>query len=276
METLSTVSQVSSGSSVWLTNSEQGQAREPDRSGFCKWLGSFINRLIGVFGDKMTASQLNSRMDYIFSAENGWMHNGVFELGDTIQTSFREMKKAGITYVIPSVAHDLPISNADHLRAMGAGGRSIRDTFKDIKEQYSEGDVKVMLPIAQSNNFGPFGIRGHFVLLEVDIMDSKIKSAVLHDSKGGGLDIFYGGADRLMLIFKDAATDEDGLNLAENFRVAADYRGEQLLLNGNDCARFAAYYAHEIASKGRLDNRANKRNAWLFFNEKFKDQSQAP
>ncbi|MEY4923098.1 MAG: hypothetical protein RLY17_1815, partial [Pseudomonadota bacterium] len=37
----------------------------PESAGFCSWLHSFINRLLGVFGEKLSPSQLNQGLDRI-------------------------------------------------------------------------------------------------------------------------------------------------------------------------------------------------------------------
>ena len=48
--------------------------------------------------------------------------------------------------------------------------------------------------------------------------------------------------------------------------MTAEHHGDQSLLNGNDCGRFAAYYAAKIIAEGGLD-RADKKGGDAFFVE---------
>jgi hypothetical protein len=143
-----------------------------------------------------------------------------------------------------------------------AGGRSLLQTFTALAAAYPQGPTKALIPIAQSNAYGPFGSRGHFTLLEIDIDNGIIQSAVLHDPKGGFVDMFYGGAGRLTEIFRKASL------VGDDFSVTVEHRGDQSLLNGNDCGRFAAYYAAQITAEGGLDY-ANKEGAVAFFSGHF-------
>jgi len=232
----------------------------PESTGFSSWLRSFINRLLSIFGEKLSPSQLNQCLDRIFSEDNGWRENGSFNVGGVEQIAFRVKEFAGTTYIVCATTHDLPES--DSIAAHMAGGRSLLQTFTALAAAYPQGSTKALIPIAQSNTYGPFGPRGHFTLLEVDIDNCIIKSAVLHDSKGGFVDVFYEGAGRLTDIFRKASL------VGGDFSVTVEHRGEQSLLNGNDCGRFAAYYAAQITAEGGL-NCANKEGAVVFFAEHF-------
>ena len=258
---------LSSNEATPLTRQEQEQfasiVKDPENRGFYPWLRSFINRLLGVFGEKLSPGQLNRCLDNIFSNENEWQHKGSFEVGGVFQTLFREKQFAGNTYVVCAATHDLQESESDSIAAHMSGGRSLIQTFAALDGAYPEGSVKALIPIAQSNTYGPFGARGHFTLLEVDIDNGMIKNAVLHDSKGGFVDTFYDGAGRLTEILHKANLVGD-----DSFSVAVEHRGEQSLLNGNDCGRFAAYYAAKIITDENLTN-ANKKDAGAFFKEHF-------
>ncbi len=232
----------------------------PDSVGFCSWLHSFINRLLGIFGEKLSPGQLNQCLDSIFSEDKGWRKNGSFNLGGVDQTIFRVKELAGINYIICATTHDLPES--DSIAAHMAGGRSLLQTFTALAEEYPQDTTKALIPVAQSNAYGPFGPRGHFTLLEVDVDNGIIKNAVLHDSKGGLVDLFYEGAGRLTELLRKASL------VGDDFSVTVEHRGEQSLLNGNDCGRFAAYYAAQITAEGDLDC-ANKKGAAAFFAQHF-------
>lgn len=234
--------------------------KTPENRGFCSWLHTFINKLFGVFGEKLSPGQLNRCLDRIFSEDKGWIKNGDFNIGGVDQTLFREKKSSGINYIVCAPTHDL--TEYDSVAAHMAGGRSLIQTFTALTKEYSQGLTKALIPIAQSNSYALFGPRGHFTLLEIDIDDSTIQSAVLHDSKGGFADMFYCGAERLTDIFRKTRLTGD------DFFVTVEHRGEQCLLNGNDCGRFAIYYAAQIATEGDLKN-ASEKSAFAFFKEHF-------
>ncbi|MFM5540426.1 hypothetical protein ACET8U_22595 [Aeromonas veronii] len=212
----------------------------------------------------MTAPQLNDTLSQIFSKENGWEHGPMFYCGDKEQASYMSKKIAGTTYVVSATSHDL--SEDTSSEATMAGGRSVVQTLKDITTNYPEGETKVLIPIAQANNYGPcgkFGSRGHLVLLEVNINNGALTNATLHDSKGGMLDHLYSGADRLHRMLNNGT-----LPNTSGFSVDVEHRGEQSLLNGKDCGRFTTYYAHEITEHGNLEQ-ASKAGARIFFNSNF-------
>ncbi|HHX8748378.1 TPA: hypothetical protein ACVPFL_000495 [Morganella morganii] len=232
----------------------------PESAGFCSWLHSFINRLLGIFGEKLSPGQLNRSLDSIFSEDKGWRQNRDANAWGVEQTVFRVKESAGIAYIVCATTHDLPES--DSVAAHMAGGRSLLQTFTALADAYQQGPAKALIPVAQSNTYGPFGPRGHFTLLEADIDNGIIQSAVLHDPKGGFVDMFYGGAGRLTAILR-----KENL-IGDDFSVTVEHRGDQSLLNGNDCGRFAAYYAAKITAEGGLDC-ADKKGAVAFFAEHF-------
>ncbi|WP_253384095.1 hypothetical protein [unidentified bacterial endosymbiont] len=234
----------------------------PESRGFCTWFHTFLNKLIGVFGEKLSPGQLNRCLDRIFSEDKGWTKNGSFTVGGVEQTLFRVKESAGTTYIICAPAHDLAESGS--CAAHMAGGRSFLQTYNALTAAFPQGQIKVLIPVAQSNTYAFSGPRGHFTLLEVDMNNRTIQNAVLHDSKGGFVDLFYGGAERITEIFRN-----DGLT-GNDFSVTVEHRGEQGLLNGNDCGRFAAYYAKQIIAEGGL-GKANKKSAYAFFATHFKD-----
>lgn len=234
--------------------------QQPNSSGFVAWVGKLIDYLSGVFGERMTAPQLNKALGDIFSKENGW------EMFGCAGQEASHMSKilGGKTYVVSAVSHDRP--DYDSMESITTGALPVATTLGNIQEKYREGDVKVLIPIAQANNYGPsgvFGIRGHLVLLEADIKDGELTHATLHDSKGGLLDHIYHGADRLNTLLRDK-----NIKTSDNFSLNVEYRGEQSLFNGKDCGRFTAYYAHEITKNGTLDN-TSRAGARDFFTQHF-------
>lgn len=235
---------------------------EPQHMGFGAWLQSFIHRLLGIFGEKMSPGELTTGLDKIFSEDKGWEHKGSFPIGGTERTAFRVKVCGGETHVVCATAHDLKESGTT--AAQLAGGRSVSDTLKELTAAYPTGSLKALIPIAQSNTYGPFGPRGHFTLLEVNITDGAAQKAILHDSKGGFVDWFYGGAERLTEIFRQEGLAQTG----PDFSVEVEHRGEQSLLNGKDCGRFASYYADQIAQHGSLQE-ASREGAEAFFAANF-------
>lgn len=234
----------------------------PQNHGFCAWVSNFIHYLSGTFGEKLGCTQLNSALNSIFTPKEGWEAKSTFEYGGTIQVGCRSKQVDGITYVVAAPAHDLPTD--DSVQAMLSGGRSAVQTLHEIQTTYPRGDVKVFIPIAQSNTLGCFGTRGHFVLLEADWVDGKIESAKIHDSKGGLLDTFYMGAQHLT----KQLLREHLLDLPKGFEVTAEHYGDQSLFNGNDCGRYAAYYAATLIKKGDLSGSCSGA-AQTFFKKHF-------
>lgn len=233
----------------------------PEKSGFCSWMRNFFNYLTGTFGEKLTPAKLNFALDDIFSKSNQWQHEAPFYNGGVEQTGYRSKQIDNTTYIVSSACHDL--TNASETKSQLSGGRSAAQTLHEIKNAYPHQQVKALIPIAQSNQFG-LSTRGHFVLLEVDMNAGKIQSAKIHDSKGGLLDTFYSGAAHLTEQLHKA----EGLDLAENFAITTEYHGDQSLFNGNDCGRFSAYYADKIIHNDL--SQANAVDARAFFEQNFK------
>jgi len=227
--------------------------QQPNSSGFVAWVGKLIDYLSGVFGERMTAPQLNKALGDIFSTENGWE---MFDCAGQEQASHMSKILGGTTYVVSAVSHDRP--DYGSVESITTGAPPVATTLVNIKNQYKKGDVKVLIPIAQANNYGPsgiFGMRGHLVLLEADIENGVLTKATLHDSKGGLLDHIYHGADRLNTLLHN-----ENIKTSANFSLNVDYRGEQSLFNGKDCGRFTAYYAHKITEQGTLENKGTLEN----------------
>lgn len=226
------------------------------KSDFCSWMRDFFNCLTGIFGEKLSCSKLNSALNDIFNPTNGWQAKAHFEFGGTNQVGYRSKQKDGITYIVSSACHDL--TNPNPMQDLLSGGRTAAQTLNEIKKAYPHEQVKVLVPIAQSNKFCG-STRGHFVLLEVDMHAGKIQSAKIHDSKGPLLDTFYNGARHLT---KQLLAEKE-LGLDKDFAVTSEHLGHQALLNGKDCGRFTAYYADKIIDDN-LSN-ANAKDARAFF-----------
>lgn len=234
--------------------------QQPNSSGFVAWVEKIIDYFSGVFGERMTAPELNAALFNIFSSKNDWQPNNASE-NEPQATS---KKLGGTTYVVSAVSHDRP--DYDSPESIMTGAQPVATTLDNIQNKYSKGDVKVLIPIAQANNYGPsgvFGMRGHLVLLEADIKDGVLTHATLHDSKGGLLDHIYHGADRLNTLLQDKK-----IQTSADFSLNVEHRGEQSLFNGKDCGRFTAYYAHKITEKGNL-NDASRAEARAFFDNNF-------
>ncbi|HGJ5876983.1 MAG TPA: hypothetical protein ACHBX0_12300 [Arsenophonus sp.] len=229
----------------------------PEKSGFCSWVRNFFNYLTGTHGEKLSPVKLNFALDDVFCQEKGWKHEHHFENGGVNQVGLRSQQLGGKTYIVSSACHDL--TNPTPTKNDLSGGRTVAQTLNEIKNTYPNGEVKTLIPIAQSNEFG-FSTRGHFVLLEVDINTGKIQSVKIHDSKNPLLNYFYDGAQHLT---KQLLADEN-LALDKNFIVTSEHLGHQVMLNGNDCGRYAAYYAYKIINDGDLAG-ANATEARTFF-----------
>lgn len=284
-----------------LSSHENATAAEPS-AGFGAWLMRLIDRLIGVFGQKLTPTALNASLTSICES-NKWSTYGSAATGGEYQTNtkgvaqFHYKQVGDTTYVMMPTAHDLKDSDND-AKKMQAGGKSISDVLNTVQNNLdklpSSANFKILIPVAQANDVGPFGQRGHFVLLEVDatykgkyenkktavgagrevIYETKnkidkdekkieISKATLHDPKGGLLDYAYDGMTHVT-----QRLAETGM-LNGHFSSNVEYQGQQSLLNGNDCGRFTAYYAHEIAENGSL-TKSSRESAVDFFNTNFK------
>lgn len=238
------------------------QAPSPTKHGFISWLSRFINYLSGTHGEKLSCSQLNTAFNHIFTQEEGWETHSTFAYGDTTQPTYLSKKIGEVNYVISAACHDLPEINS--MAASMSGGRAAVTALGEIKNAFSEGEVKVLMPIAQSNNWGFSFKRGHFVLFEVNMRAGIIESSKLHDAKGGLIDHFYTGAAHLK---KQLLMDET-LGLEEEFIIKTEHHGHQSLLNGNDCGRYSAYYASTIVKENDLAN-ADCKTARAFFMDFF-------
>ncbi|MFS1539218.1 MAG: hypothetical protein ACL7BU_11735 [Candidatus Phlomobacter fragariae] len=233
----------------------------PEKSDFCSWMRNFFYYLTRTFGEKLTPSKLNFALDDIFSKSKQWKHEAPFYNGGIEQVGYRSKQIDNTTYIVSSASHDL--TNASETENQLSGGRSAAQALHEIKKIYPHQQLKILVPIAQSNKFG-FNTRGHFVLLQVDMNAGKIQAAKIHDSKGSLLDTFYNGAAHLT----EQLRADEGLSLAKNFAITIKYHGDQSLFNGNDCGRFTAYYADKIIDDN-LSN-ANVVDARVFFNRNFK------
>lgn len=245
-----------------LPTEKIGRPPAPESNKLCTWISKLFNYLTGTFGEKLSPSRLNSTLDALFTPQDDWAQGPSFEHGGIEQTAWRAKQSAGVTYVVSAPAHDLQDENSS--QAQLSGGRSTAQTLEEITAAYTSGSVKALIPIAQSNQLGCFGIRGHFVLLEVNIDEGKIQSAQIHDSKSNFIDAFYDGADYLTQQLRGNVN----LGLGEDFAVTSEHRGEQSLLNGKDCGRYAAYYASTIVNQGDL-SQAKKTDAKAFFKQHF-------
>ncbi|ACQ67316.1 hypothetical protein HDEF_0570 [Candidatus Hamiltonella defensa 5AT (Acyrthosiphon pisum)] len=229
------------------------QPPSPQESGFCSWVRNLLNYLTGTFGEKLSCSKLNSALNDIFSPENGWVHKGHFEYGGTNQVGYRSKQIEGVIYIVSAPCHDL--SNPDTQQHVLSGGRNAAQMLSEIKNTYPNDEVKILIPVAQSNKFGFSEKRGHFVLLEVDMQEGKCQSAKIHDSKGGLLDTVYRGAKHL----KKQLLADKNLSLTKNFAINTEYHGHQSVFNGNDCGRYSAYYANKIIEKRNLSEATDAR-----------------
>lgn len=237
-----------------------GSPPAPESTGFRSWLSRLINYLTGTFGEKLNCSRLNQILDSVFSPQEGWDKGEHFECGGVMRTAWRSKSVAGITYYVTAPAHDLAEENS--VQAQLSGGRSVAQTLEALKKVCPEGAVKALIPVAQSNTFGYFGPRGHFVLLETTISNGKIESAILHDSKEGLVDTLYNGGKHLTKQLRQKAS----LGLDEKFSVTVEHRSEQSLLNDKDCGRYTTHYAATIVQDGDLSNTSEK-DAQAFFRE---------
>ncbi|MFT8210834.1 MAG: hypothetical protein ACMZI0_10145 [Symbiopectobacterium sp.] len=219
---------------------------------FCSRVVELFNVLTKTYGEKLTCSQLNRELDNVFNQQYDWTAETSFEYGGTRQTGYRSKQLNDITCLVCAPAHDLldESSNA----AQRSGGRSAASVLEEIKNNFPTGQIRTLIPIAQSNPLGCFGPRGHFALCEVDINDGKISTITLHDSKAGLVDAFYHGAEHL----KEQFLAKENLGLDKQFILNTQHHGHQHLLNGNDCGRYTIYYANIIAEAGSLTDASVK------------------
>lgn len=229
-------------------------------SDFCGKIVEIINMLTKTYGEKLTCSQLNRELDTFFNPQSGWKAEALFDYGGSLQTGYRSKQLNGTTYLITAPAHDLLEENT--VTAQLSGGRSAASVLDEIKNSFPMGQIKTLIPIAQTNPLGVFGPRGHFVLCEVDINEGIISEVALHDSKAGLVDVFYQGADRL----KEQLLARENLGLNKQSALTAHHHGHQHLFNGNDCGRYALYYASTIVDTDSLANTSTK-EAMAFFSQ---------
>ncbi|MCW2475838.1 MULTISPECIES: hypothetical protein [unclassified Symbiopectobacterium] len=228
--------------------------------------GDFRARIVEIFrvltdthGEKLTCSQLNLQLDALFSKEEGWTHlKGTSTYTTVEQTVYRSRQIEDTTYLITAPAHDLLDDRSNE--AIRSGGHSAAALLEEIKKEFTRGNVKTLMPIAQSNPLGCFGLRGHFVLCEVDIHEGKIQTITLHDPKAGLIDGFYKGDKHLNRQF----LNHESLGLDKKGILTAQHHGHQHLLNGNDCGRYTLYYVDTIVKTGSL-TQASAKEAMAFF-----------
>ncbi|MCW2477694.1 hypothetical protein [Candidatus Symbiopectobacterium sp. NZEC135] len=224
-------------------------------------LAEIFNVLTDTYGEKLTCSQLNLQLDALFSKEEGWTPLRRTSAYHAIeQTVYRSRQIEGTTYLISAPAHDLLDEQSN--TATLSGGHSAAAMLEEIKIEFPTGNIKALMPIAQSNPLGCFGLRGHFVLCEVDINEGKIQTTTLHDPKAGLIDGFYQGAKHLKRQF----LNHKNLELDKGAIPTAQHHGHQHLLNGNDCGRYTLYYADTIIETGSLTQTSTK-DALAFFSQ---------
>lgn len=218
-----------------------------------------FNVLTDTYGEKLTCSQLNLQLDVLFSEEKNWTclkrestHN------PEEHTIYRSTKIGNTTYLVSAPAHDLLEEHSNE--AILSGGHSTAALLEEIKKEFPTGKVKALMPIAQSNPLGCFGLRGHFVLCEVDINEGIISTITLHDSKAGLIDGFY-RADKHL---KKQLLNHKSLGLDRQFTLTAQHHGHQHLFNGNDCGRYTLYYADTVVKDTPLTE-ASAKDAMAFF-----------
>ncbi len=230
--------------------------------------GDFCARIVEIFrvltdthGEKLTCSQLNLQLDALFSKEEGWTPlKRESEYIPTKQTVYRSRQIEDTTYVVSAPAHDL--LDKCSTTATLSGGHSAAALLDEIKKEFPTGNVKTLIPIAQSNPLGCFGLRGHFVLCEVNINKGIISAITLHDPKAGLIDGFYKGDNHLKRQF----LNHESLGLDKKSILTAQHHGHQHLLNGNDCGRYTLYYVDTIIKTGSL-TQASAKDAMAFFSQ---------
>lgn len=228
---------------------------------FCARIAEIFRVLTDTHGEKLTCSQLNLQLDTLFSKEQGWTplkrtsaYTGIE------QTVYRSRQIEDITYLVFAPTHDLLDEHSN--TATLSGSHSAATMLEEIKKEFPTGNVKTLLPIAQSNPLGCFGLRGHFVLCEVEINEGIISTITLHDPKAGLIDAFYKGGNHL----KRQLFNHDALELDKQFILNSHHHGHQHLFNGNDCGRYTLYYADTIVKTGSLTE-ASAKDAMAFFSK---------
>ncbi|WP_291970349.1 hypothetical protein [Candidatus Symbiopectobacterium sp.] len=220
-----------------------------------------VRVLTDTHGEKLTCSGLNLHLDTLFSEKRGWTTvKGTSAYTPIEQTVYRSTQIGNTTYLVSAPAHDLLDEHSNE--AILSGGHSAAVLLEEIKKEFPTGNVKALMPIAQSNPLGCFGSRGHFVLCEVDINEGIISAITLHDSKAGLIDGFYKGDKHL----KKQLLNHESLGLDKKFILTTQHHGHQHLFNGNDCGRYTLYYADAIVNNGSLTG-ASAKDAMAFFSQ---------
>lgn len=191
--------------------------------------GDFRARIVEIFrvltdthGEKLTCLELNLQLDTLFSKEEGW--TPLKRESDYVsieRTVYRSRQIKDTTYLISAPAHDLLDERSNE--AIRSGGHSAAILLEEIKKEFPTGNVKTLMPIAQSNPLGYFGLRDHFVLCEVDINEGIISAITLHDPKAGLIDGFYKGDKHL----KKQLLNHESLGLDKKFILTAQHSTAQ-------------------------------------------------
>ena len=149
-----------------------------------------------------------------------------------------------ITHIVANPCHDLPANASARLRNQSAES-SVAECLAAICLHHPENTVVVQIPVCQDN---PLGInrRGHFALLNARIENGCLKTAVLVDSKAGLLDLFYDGARHLS--DQSREVPEVRIDAPDTFEIRTQYLGDQALINGTDCGRFAVKHAESFTN----------------------------
>lgn len=226
---------------------------------------NFVSRLIyqlldwvcDKFGEKLKAGSVGNYLDAAFLGPE-WRKNKISVSDRSVESdtnhlapplrtrtlAYRQQLLPGMTTIITDPCHDMP-PGTPYSEHIGEAELSVAECLNKLCQQKSVGSVNVQIPICQSSRIAGRK-RDHFALLNATIVDGKLIQAYLVDSKSGFIDYFYDGARHI----------EEQLRSMENFPVDAEdaftiktqYLGDQSLINGTDCGRFAVAHAQNFVT----------------------------
>ncbi len=119
---------------------------------------------------------------------------------------------------------------------------TLYDLLSKLQKHISDSKgYKIFIPIAQIQAYGPFGSmkRGHYTLLELDVVNGSLKKATHIDSKG--LESSLYSLNNLQPMINEAFE-------GENVKLNSVYTGEQSFLDNVNCGRFVIKHILETVN----------------------------
>lgn len=215
------------------------------------------------FGETLKSESIGNYLDAAFPA-TAWQKKELSVSDDSVDLNTNPfappLRTRTLAYrqqagdpktIITDACHDMP-PGTPFSEYNSSAQLSVAECLKQLCETDSKGSVTVQIPVCQSS-YIQGSQRNHFVLLNATIVDGELAKAYLVDSKSGFIDYFYDGArhieDQLW------ATEHLPFKCGSSFKVETRYLGDQSLINGTDCGRFAVAHARNFVSDGSTSYR---------------------